>query len=311
MMGGDVSVASTYGSGSVFTVRLPARVARPVRDATIVPTTAAALGLKLPAAASPAAADGAGKGTVLVIDDDPSACELMTRSLSKEGFRVLTAGGGVDGLRLAREFKPHVITLDVLMPGMDGWEVLKMLKADPVLHTIPVIMITMADDRSTGYSLGASDYLTKPIDREKLADSVRRYRSGGQAVLLVEDDDDTREMMARVLGGDGWTVRQAENGRVALDSVAQVIPDLILLDLMMPEMDGFEFIAHLREKEDWRGIPVVVLTAKDMTSDDLLRLQGNVRKVFRKASFSREELVGEIRAAIEPKKGGPMESRAS
>jgi CheY-like chemotaxis protein len=248
---------------------------------------------------------------VLVIDDDPNACELMERSLTKEGFRVLTAGGGVDGLRLAREVRPHVITLDVLMPGMDGWEVLKMLKADPSLSTIPVIMITMADDRSTGYSLGASDYLTKPIDRERLADSVRRYRQGGQQVLVVEDDDDTREMMARVLGNDGWTVAQAQNGRVALERVAERIPDLILLDLMMPEMDGFEFIAQLRQKETWRGIPVVVLTAKDMTPEDHLRLQGNVRKVFRKASYSRDELVGEIRAAIDTGKGGPVESRAS
>ena len=116
-------------------------------------------------------------------------------------------------------------------------------------------------------------------------------------------------MMTRTLGNDGWKVRQAENGRVALESVAEAIPDLILLDLMMPEMDGFEFIARLREKSDWRSIPVVVLTAKDMTPDDQLRLQGNVRKVFQKASFSREELVGEIRAAIEPGRSGGVESR--
>ena len=313
MMGGDVSVESTYGEGSTFTARLPARVARPMRESTIVPTTAAALGLKLGTPPVPVAEPTTpNKGTVLVIDDDPSACELMVRSLSKEGFRVLTAGGGADGLRLAREVRPHVITLDVMMPDMDGWAVLKELKADATLSTIPVIMITMADDRSTGYALGASDYLTKPIDRERLASSVQRYRQGGQSVLVVEDDDDTREMMARTLASDGWTVRQAANGRLALDSVREAVPELILLDLMMPEMDGFEFIAQLRENETWRAIPVVVVTAKDMTAEDHLRLQGNVRKVFRKASFSRDELVGEIRAAIEPRRvGGGMESRAS
>jgi len=128
-------------------------------------------------------------------------------------------------------------------------------------------------------------------------------------VLVVEDDDDTREMMTRTLGNDGWKVRQAENGRVALESVAEAVPDLILLDLMMPEMDGFEFIARLRENTDWRSIPVVVLTAKDMTPDDQRRLQGNVRKVFQKASFSREELVGEIRAAIDPGRAGGAEPR--
>jgi CheY-like chemotaxis protein len=234
----------------------------------------------------------------------------MVRSLSKEGFRVLTATEGVDGLRVAREAHPHVITLDVLMPGMDGWSVLRELKADPKLANIPVIMITMADDRSTGYALGASDYLTKPIDRERLASSVQKYRQGSQAVLVVEDDDDTREMMVRTLANDGWTVREAANGRVALDRVGEAIPELILLDLMMPEMDGFEFISHLRENEAWQSIPVVVLTAKDITPEDHLRLQGNVRKVFRKASFSRDELIDEIRAAIEPRTG-PAESRAS
>jgi CheY-like chemotaxis protein len=298
------------GEGSIFTVRLPARVKRPVKEATIVPTTAAALGLTT-AHAAPEDPSAPSKGTVLVIDDDPNACELMVRSLSKEGFRVLTATEGVDGLRLAREFHPHVITLDVLMPGMDGWSVLRELKADPKLSGIPVIMITMADDRSTGYALGASDYLTKPIDRERLAASVRRYRQGTQGVLVVEDDDDTREMMVRTLGNDGWTVRAAANGRLALDRVRESVPELILLDLMMPEMDGFEFIAHLRENEAWRSIPVVVLTAKDITPEDHLRLQGNVRKVFRKASFSRDELIEEIRAAMEPRGSGPLESQAS
>jgi signal transduction histidine kinase/CheY-like chemotaxis protein len=307
MMGGDVSVTSTLGEGSVFTVRLPARVKRPVKEASIVPTTAAALGLTFTPPVAAADPGTPNKGTVLVIDDDPSACELMVRSLSKEGFRVLTATEGVDGLRLAREAHPHVITLDVLMPGMDGWSVLRELKADPKLASIPVIMITMADDRSTGYALGASDYLTKPIDRERLAASVQRYRHGSQAVLVVEDDDDTREMMVRTLANDGWTVREAANGLVALDRVREAIPELILLDLMMPEMDGFEFISHLRENEAWHSIPVVVLTAKDITPEDHLRLQGNVRKVFRKASYSRDELVEEIRAAIEPR----TESRAS
>ncbi len=314
MMGGDVSVESTEGQGSTFTVHLPARVVRRTKEATLIPTSAAALGLSARPPAAPAAPPSAPasptKGTVLVIDDDPSACELMVRSLAKEGFRVLTAGGGVDGLRLAREARPHVITLDVLMPDLDGWTVLKELKADPKLAAIPVIMITMADDRSTGYALGASDYLTKPIDRERLAASVERYRQGGQAVLVVEDDDDTREMIVRTLSGDGWSVQEAANGRVALERVGQGVPDLILLDLMMPEMDGFEFIAHLRENDAWRAIPVVVLTAKDMTADDHVRLQGNVRKVFRKASFSRDELMEEIRAAMEPRGTGGTASAA-
>jgi CheY-like chemotaxis protein len=196
-----------------------------------------------------------------------------------------------------------VITLDVLMPGMDGWAVLKELKADPSLASIPVIMITMADDRSMGYALGASDYLTKPIDREQLAAVVSRFRNaegGPAAVLVVEDDAATRDMMVRALTQTGWQVASAENGLVGLTKLKEHVPDLILLDLMMPQMDGFEFIGELRNNEQWRRIPVVVVTAKDMTPEDHVRLEGNVRKVFRKASFSREELVGEIRAAMDP-----------
>jgi signal transduction histidine kinase/DNA-binding response OmpR family regulator len=291
MMGGDVSVTSTEGEGSVFTVRLPARVSRKKLERkpgeeSLVP--------RLLAPGAPA------KGTVLVIDDDPQALELMSRTLTKEGFRVLTAQNGEEGLKAARESRPHVITLDVLMPGMDGWAVIRELKAHADTAQIPVIMITMADDRSMGYALGAADYITKPIDREKLAMSVARFRASATgSVLVVEDDPLTREMMCRTLADDGWAVRDAENGVIALQKVAEHPPDLILLDLMMPEMDGFEFVGELRQRDAWRSIPVVVVTAKDITPEDQTRLEGNVRKIFRKASFSRDELVGEIRAAIE------------
>jgi CheY-like chemotaxis protein len=224
----------------------------------------------------------------------------MARALGKEGFNAVTATSGEEGLRLARQTRPAAITLDVLMPGMDGWAVLRELKADPELAQIPVIMITMSDDRSIGYALGAADYLTKPIDRERLAALLRRYRpeTGNCAVLVVDDEKDSREMMRRTLVDDGWTVCEAENGRVALEKVEACGPDLILLDLLMPEMDGFEFLSELRDHDEWRSIPVVVLTAKEMTIEDHRRLEGNVRRVFQKASFDRRELVTEIRTAI-------------
>ncbi|HET7745750.1 MAG TPA: response regulator, partial [Vicinamibacteria bacterium] len=294
MMGGDVSVESEHGKGSVFTVRLPARVSRrKTAETGKVQTDSGALKVAEPAVPS--------RGTVLVIDDDPAAIELMTRTLTKEGFRVLTAQSGEEGLKLAAEAHPHVITLDVMMPGMDGWAVIRELKLRGDTAQIPVIMITMADDRSMGYALGAADYITKPIDRDRLAASVARFRAaaGRGSVLVVEDDADTREIMARTLADDGWTVRTAENGIIALQKVAEGVPDLILLDLMMPEMDGFEFVSELRGRDAWRRIPVVVVTAKDLTPDDQSRLEGNVRRIFQKASFSREELVGEIQAAIE------------
>jgi CheY-like chemotaxis protein len=235
--------------------------------------------------------------TVLVIDDDAAARDLMSRGLAKEGFQVFTAASGEEGIRMAKELKPDVITLDVLMPGMDGWAVLRALKNDADVAAIPVIMVTMVDDKDMGSALGAADYLPKPIDRERLVGMLGRYRCKHPPcpILVVEDDSATREMIRRTLEGDGWTVCEAENGRVGLERLAESRPELILLDLMMPEMDGFEFVAELRRNEEWRGIPVVVVTARDITAEDRIRLDGQVKKILQKGALSREELAREIR----------------
>jgi CheY-like chemotaxis protein len=187
------------------------------------------------------------------------------------------------------------------MPGMDGWTVLRALKGDPLIASIPVVMVSMLDDRDIGYALGAADYLTKPFDREKLVLALRRFRQGSspRPVLVVEDDPATREVVRRVLERDGWIVTEADNGRRALDCVARAAPDLVVLDLMMPEMDGFEFVAELRKTEAGRRIPVVVVTAKEITAEDRQRLNGQVRRIFQKGSFSREELTAELRRALE------------
>jgi signal transduction histidine kinase/CheY-like chemotaxis protein len=308
MMGGDITVTSEHGKGSCFTVRLPLSV--PDRKAPVV----AAPPPKAPAGAAGKPQPGAPAGappkpaepiaTVLVVDDDQNARELMERGLIKEGFRVVTAGGGEEGLRLAKQLRPDVITLDVLMPGMDGWAVLRSLKNDPEIAGIPVIMVTMVDDKDMGHALGAADYLPKPIDRDRLASLLRKYQCHPGPVLIVEDDPATREMMRRTLEQDGWQVIEAPNGRVGLEYVAQKPPGLIVLDLMMPEMDGFEFVAELRKNKAWRAIPVVVVTAKDVTADDRSRLDGSVKKIFQKAALTREELAREIRTlarVAEPK----------
>src|SRR5262249_47843169 len=162
-------------------------------------------------------------------------------------------------LQLARSVGPGLITLDVLMPGLDGWAVLSALKSDPATAAIPVIMLTMVEDRDLGYAVGAADYLTKPIDREHLAAAIRPHgrtesAAGTRTALVVEDDPATREMLRRMLQGDGWAVTEAQNGRVGLERVAASPPDLILLDLMMPELDGFGFVERLRAEPDWRTI---------------------------------------------------------
>jgi CheY-like chemotaxis protein len=241
-----------------------------------------------------------GRGAVLVIDDDPTVRELLQRSLTKEGIRVVCAAGGEEGLRLARELQPTAITVDVMMPGMDGWAVLTALKADTALADIPVIMLTIVDDKNLGYALGAADYLTKPVDRDRLVAILKKYQSADQAhlVLVVEDDSAARDILQRTLEKEGWTVTTAENGRVALERVAEQPPALILLDLMMPEMDGFQVVEALREREDWRSIPIVVVTAKNLTAEDHSRLNGYVEKILQKGAYSREALLAEIRDLV-------------
>jgi len=289
MMGGDVAVESTPGGGSTFTVRLPAVVSpRPAHADD--------------GGGEPADGDGERGPLVLVVDDDPSVRELMRRSLEKEGFRVRQAGGGAEGLRLARELRPDAVTLDVMMPGMDGWAVLAALKSDPDLADTPVVMVTIVDDKNLGYALGAADYLTKPIDRKRLAAVLAKFRRepGGGSALVVDDDPSSRELVAQMLAKEGWAVTEAENGRLAFDRLEGARPDLIVLDLMMPEMDGFEFAGRLRRDPRWRDVPVLVVTAKDLTDEDRARLNGHVMGVIRKGAYSREELLDEIRRELAP-----------
>jgi PAS domain S-box-containing protein len=283
MMRGDVSVASEPGEGSSFTIRLPADVSAVGGDGG-------------DGGDGEVGRPSEGKaGMVLVIDDDADARDLLRRFLESEGFGVAEADGGEPGLALARALKPQAITLDVLMPGMDGWAVLSALKADPELAGIPVLMLSMLDDKSLGFALGASEYLSKPVDRERLRQVLGRYRKDGDCdVLIVEDDPATRELLERLLASEGWAVASAENGRVALEALEHHTPSLILLDLMMPVMDGCEFATELRRRERWREIPVIVLTAKDLSAEDRRRLNGGVQGVLQKGALSREELLREI-----------------
>ncbi|HWE49506.1 MAG TPA: response regulator [Bryobacteraceae bacterium] len=284
MMGGDITVTSTKGKGSVFTVTLPQ---------TVEPEAARADDLKAERESLESA------GTVLVIDDEPAVHEILERTLAKHGFKVKRASSGEEGLRMARRLRPQIITLDVMMPGMDGWAVLAALKSDPFLAEIPVIMLTIADDKNLGYSLGAADYLTKPIDRERLASVLLRYRrDSGNTVLVVEDDAESREMLVRLLRSDGWSVSEAENGRSAIAQVSGKRPGIILLDLMMPEMDGFEFITEMERRPEWKSIPVIVITARDLTAEDKARLTGHVSRVLQKGLYSRDELLRQISGLV-------------
>jgi PAS domain S-box-containing protein len=279
MMGGDVTLTSEAGKGTSFLVRLPA-VTRAASDNAISAKEKRSEGQQV---TEPEHAP-----IVLVVDDDPNAQELLRRHLQRGGYAVRTAANGEEAIQLARAVKPDVVTLDVLMPQMDGWAVLSAMKEDAALAEIPVIMITIVDNQSIGFSLGAADYLVKPINRDRLVRAVEKCcpRGAPRHVLIVEDDAPTSELMGRALREIDCTVTQAENGRVGLERLNQALPDAILLDLMMPEMDGFEFIARVRSDSRWRRVPIIVVTAKTLTAEDLARLNGQVQHLVHKGEYS-------------------------
>jgi CheY-like chemotaxis protein len=301
MMGGTVTVDTAPGRGTAFALRLPAEPPR--RPA---PVTGPAMDLT-PAAETqkPAAPDG--PPLVLVVDDAAGVRDLLTRFLTGEGFRVVPAAGGAEALRLAHQLRPRAITLDVMMPDMDGWEVLSALKSDPAVADVPVAMVILVDDRNLGCVLNAAEYLTKPIDQERLLSVLRRHCRPAAApgvALVVEGDGSARTMLRRMLEKDGWEVAEAGNGLEALDCVRHRQPRLIVLDLMMPGMDVFEFLTELRENPQWKSIPVVVVTAKDLSAEDRMFLTGGlllggcVKRVLQKGSFRREDLLREVRTLV-------------
>jgi PAS domain S-box-containing protein len=293
MMGGSIEAASNLGTGSTFTVLLPSKIKQPeveqkVRISSSTPRAPAA-------------------GTVLVVDDDPISRDLIERALARQGLRIELAASGEQALILAKQLRPDAITLDVMMPGMDGWAVLSALKADPDLAEIPVILLSFVGNKSLGFALGASDYLTKPVDGKRLAALLEKYRrdrdgvasnsSIGQ-ILIVEDDVSIREILRRILEKHGWAVAEANSGSAALQQLDVARPHLILLDLMLPEMDGFELIGELRKSDSGKAIPIVVITGKELTELENQQLESSVDRVLHKGVYSCDTLLREVRELV-------------
>jgi len=295
LLGGDVSVNSEEGKGSIFRIEIPVDASNlemldvepTTQQATIIQEIENSKQLSRPQ-------DGS-KPLVLIIDDDPSAVDLMKRMLTGAGFNVASANDGVDGLKLAENSNPHAIILDINMPEMDGWQVLDALTSNTNTSQIPVFIVTIDDERKRGIELGASEYLLKPIKRERLIELLSVYLNSDDAeVLLVEDDQDSAEIVVRAATQAGHGVRHVVNGVEAIQALDEKRPDIIILDLMMPEMDGFEFLRKIRSSKDYRDIPVIVVSAKTLSEEDRGFLSEMAQQYHQKTALPPGELVQAI-----------------
>jgi CheY-like chemotaxis protein len=281
MLGGDIAVESRPGQGTAFTIRLPA-------DFRDVATRAEAV-----AEGAPADEDGRA-GTVLVVDDDEASRDLLVRFLRREGFSVRTAPHGAAALPLVRELRPAAVLLDVMMPHMDGWAVLSALKADPELADIPVIMVTFVQEKGLGFSLGAADYLVKPVQWARLKEVLDRYRSPGSA-LVMEGDSETRAELRRLLEGEGWTVEEAADRPAVLRRMGEgPLPGLVLAAVPADGV-GLELIGEIRRHPEWRSVPLIALAENELSPDEVERLRGQVRRIVRSEDDLPDELIAELR----------------
>ena len=291
MLGGDIRVESAVGEGSTFIVSLPTQYAPVAEEDANIEEIA-----ERPADSS--------RRLVLAIDDDPDVISLLTQEIEEEGYQVIGATRALEGIEKAKQMGPYAITLDIMMPGMDGWEAISLLKGDPATRDIPLIVVSIIDNKDLGFRLGADEYLLKPVDKESLIQVLRRYEGPGHRVLVADDDPVVVDLARQLLEEDGWKVESATNGQEVLEAIGRKRPDVLLLDLMMPVMDGFETLQRLREEEGTRDLPVVVITAKDLSREEREELQRNTTRVIEKNGLDRERIMSELRASLKELKTG-------
>ncbi|MBI2485826.1 MAG: GAF domain-containing protein, partial [Deltaproteobacteria bacterium] len=302
--GGEIWAESEYGKGSKFTFSLPLRVRSGKEIKEFSDSVDFRVGMVGPKAIELTTEKVYGEGDtlILVVEDDNKAAEILEAYLRDAGYSVARAYNGEDALEKTRDLKPFAITLDILLPNKkDGWDVLKELKESPETRNIPVVIISVVDDKNLGFSLGAVDYLVKPLTRVELLGSLRKlslkpdFRFETSNVLIIDDNPGMVELISDILRKEGINMIQAYGGREGIDLASQRNPDLIILDLMMPEVNGFDLIAELKKYQKTKYIPLLVFTAKELTEEDKKKLNGHVERVVRKGNFSPRDFIDEIK----------------
>ncbi|WP_198559829.1 response regulator [Colwellia sp. 12G3] len=287
MMGGDLTLTSEVGKGSTFTMTIPAIAIKEnkIDEESMI---------------QPDLSESSAHHSVLIIDDDSNSRDILQRYLEKENYKVYLATNSEMGVQVAHKYKPDVITLDIMMPGKDGWATLQLLKNNPVTQNIPVIMISIVSDKETAVTLGAVDALMKPIDKNLLIETLNHHidKKSKKHVLVIDDEQMNRDLISRYLGDEGFSLFQAANGEEGINLLDTVKPDLILLDLMMPVMGGFEFLEIIRQKEDYNLVPIIVITSKSLSNDELNYLKAHTTGVLQKGDLTKSDLNSQLKAIL-------------